>query len=218
MRLGQLFSNQPFTPIPSLADDAQAALLTQDSIGWANFFEGCIAQEWEAIQEAYFHWCRSRKTGRRWTASLIQKLWDISWDLWEHRIGIVHDRKNEAILYNMTAVDQEIRTQFHRGPHGLHLRDQQLFAGTLQDILGASVFYHQRWLHRAETARARACELLPLTARSSRPSAPGSKVLPLLNRECGLLICLHMYTLFKSFYYWGRHALENLGDIKAFGH
>jgi hypothetical protein len=86
-RLGQLFSNLPFTPIPSLADDAQAALLIQDSIGWANFFEGCIAQEWEAIQEAYFHWCRSRKTGCRWTASLIQKLWDLSWDLWEHRIG-----------------------------------------------------------------------------------------------------------------------------------
>jgi hypothetical protein len=155
-RLGQLFSNLPFTPIPSLADNAQAALLTQDSIGWANFFEGCIAQEWEAIQDAYFQWCRSRKTGRRWMASLIQKLWDISWDLWEHPIGIVHDCKNEAILYNMTAVDQEIRTQFHRGPHGLHSRDQHLFAGTLQDILGASVFYRQRWLHRAETARAQA--------------------------------------------------------------
>jgi hypothetical protein len=166
-RLGQLFSNLPFTPIPSLADDAQAALLTQDSIGWANFFEGCIAQEWEAIQEAYFHWCWSQKTGRRWMASLIQKLWDISWDLWEHRIGIVHDHKNEAILY-MTAVDQEIRTQFHRSPHGLHSWDQQLFAGTLQDILGASIFYRQRWLHRAETARARASQRVVTTYSMER--------------------------------------------------
>jgi hypothetical protein len=57
----------------------------------------------------------------------------------------------------MTAVDQETRMQIHRSPHGLHPWDQQLFAGTLQDILDASVlFYHQRWLHRAETARARA--------------------------------------------------------------
>jgi hypothetical protein len=92
--------------MPSLADDVQAALLTQDAIGWENFFEGCIAQDWKAVQNAYFCWCHSQKTGCRWTASLIQKLWDISWDLWEHRIGIVHEKENEATFHNMWAVDQ----------------------------------------------------------------------------------------------------------------
>ena len=124
------------------------------------FFEGCVAQDWEAIQDAYFRWCHSWKTGHRWTASLIQKLWDISWDLWEHRISIVHAWENEATLHNMMAVDHEIRTQFIRGPNGLTQRDHHLFEGSLQDILDAPIFYRQRWLHRIEIARDRASQRL----------------------------------------------------------
>ena len=48
--------------------------------------------DWEQAQEAYYKWYRSRKSARRWTTALIQKLWNVAWDLWEHRNGIVHAR------------------------------------------------------------------------------------------------------------------------------
>jgi hypothetical protein len=162
-RLQQLFTQQPYTPIPSLPENVQAALETKDSIGWENFFEGCITQDWEAIQDAYFWWCHSRKTGCRWTASLIQKLWDISWDLWEHRIGIVHARENEASLHNMMAVDQEIRLQCIHSPNSLPQCDHHLLEGSLQDILDALIFYRQRWLHRIEITCDRASRHLITT-------------------------------------------------------
>ena len=116
--------------------------------------------------------------GHRWTASLIQKLWDISWDLWEHRFGIVHAKENEATFHHMPAVDQEIRTQFNRGPNGLHQRDHHLFQGNVQDILDALIFYRQRWLHRVETARDRAARRLVTTYSVERQALQSSTTAP----------------------------------------
>jgi hypothetical protein len=92
----------------------------------------------------------------RWTTALIQKLWDVAWDLWEHRNGIVHAKENAETLHNMAAIDEEIRAQHLQGPHGLAQRDHYLFNGPVVDILSASIIYHQKWLKRVETARDRA--------------------------------------------------------------
>jgi hypothetical protein len=146
-RLSQLFHRLPLSPIPNISDKVQEALGIQDEIGWENFFEGCLVQDWEAAQDAYYKWCRSRKSGRRWATSLIQKLWDVAWDLWEHRIGIVHAQANAAILYNMTLVDQEIRAHFRRGYVGLSERDHHLFQSNVYDILAAPIQYRRKWLH-----------------------------------------------------------------------
>jgi hypothetical protein len=155
-RLSQLLSLQPLTPIANLPLDVQTALQSQDEIGWMNFFEGCLAHEWEDVQSNHYSWCRSRKSSRRWTTSLIRKLWDISWDLWEHRIGILHDASNAEILYNMAEVNDSIRDQFWHGPQGLPPRDHALFSGTVEQLLSASIPYRQKWLERVEKARARA--------------------------------------------------------------
>jgi hypothetical protein len=66
-------------------DSLQDALQAQDVIGWDNFFDGRLSIAWERIQESHYKWCQSRNSGRRWTIALIQKLWDVAWDLWEHR-------------------------------------------------------------------------------------------------------------------------------------
>ena len=84
------------------------------------------------------------------------KLWDVAWDLWEHRNGIVHAKENAAILHNMAETDGEIRAQYLRGPHGLAQRDHSLFSGPIEDIMLASILYCQKWLKRVETARDRA--------------------------------------------------------------
>jgi hypothetical protein len=151
---------------------------------------------------------------------LIQKLWDISWDLWEHRIGIVHTRENKATLHNMMAVDQEIRTQFIRGPNSLHQCDHHLFDGPLQDILNALIFYRQRWLHRIEIARDRASQRLLTTYSTERQALRTWLQLfyshPILN--VGFLFVYIFLLHHLSFYYRGSNALEIVGDIKAFGH
>jgi hypothetical protein len=119
-------------------------------------FEGCVAHKWEHIQDAHYTWCRSHKSGRRWTTALIQKLWDVAWDLWEHRIGIDHAKENAEILHGMATVDASIRAEFSRGPNGLPPHLHQLFSESVNGILAASNTYRQRWLQRVTPARARA--------------------------------------------------------------
>jgi hypothetical protein len=57
----------------------------QVEIGWRQIFEGWLSREWTNAQQAYYHVTKSRQTGKCWTIALIKKLWEIAWDLWEHR-------------------------------------------------------------------------------------------------------------------------------------
>jgi hypothetical protein len=158
--LSQCLNSQPPIPIPETSPTIQSAINIQNDISWENFFEGCIAKEWEHNQIVYYEWCRSRKSGCRWTTALIQKLWDITWDLWEHRNGLVHAKENAETLHNMAETDGEIRAQYLRGPHGLAQCDHYLFSRPVADILSASILYRQKWLIRVETARDRAARQL----------------------------------------------------------
>ena len=96
--LTQHFNHLPLTPIAMHLECLQNALHSQDALGWDNFFEGCMVIDWERAQDVYYHWCHSKKSGRRWTTALIQKLWDIAWDLWEHWIRIVHSLENVCMV------------------------------------------------------------------------------------------------------------------------
>jgi hypothetical protein len=154
--LTQCLNSQPPTPLPITSPHVQAAIDIQNDIGWENFFEGCVAKEWEHTQIVYYYWCQSKKSGRRWTTALIQKLWDVAWDLWAYRNGIVHSNENAEILHNMAETDGEIRTQYLWGSHGLAQCDHSLFHKPIEDILSASILYRQKWLQRVETARDRA--------------------------------------------------------------
>jgi hypothetical protein len=108
-------------PVQTDSVGLQDAIQSQDAIGWDNVFEECIAKDSEQAQDDYYKWCRSRKSAWRWTIALIQKLWNVAWDLWEHRNGgIVHAAENVEILHGMAEIDNEIRAQFQQqGPHGL---------------------------------------------------------------------------------------------------
>jgi hypothetical protein len=80
----------------------------------------------------------------------------VAWDLWEHRIGIVHAFEHAEILHGMATIDASIHTEFARGPNGLPPRLHPLFSESVDGILVASITYRQRWLQRVTTARARA--------------------------------------------------------------
>jgi hypothetical protein len=67
-----------------------------------------LAQDWEHAQTAHYKWCQSRKSGRRWTIAIIQKLWDIAWDLWENCDDIIYAKENAEILHGMAEVDEAI--------------------------------------------------------------------------------------------------------------
>jgi len=68
-----------------------SATQQQSMLGWEAVMDGWLGLEWCAQQEAYWNLWKCRKSSRRWAMELIKKFWNISWDMWDHRNGILHN-------------------------------------------------------------------------------------------------------------------------------
>ena len=125
---------QPSTSLPRSA---------QEFIGWRPFLEGCISWEWRGQQQRYYETLNSRKTGRRWVTLLIRKLWDVSWDMWEHRNGILHKADNTV---KHQATDQELRRLYALGKATVLRQDRHLFTKPLEEWLLSTPFVRRQWV------------------------------------------------------------------------
>ena len=125
----------------------------QSEVGWQAFVEGCPVQGWQDIQQQYFIFIKSRKTGRRWLSSVIRKLWQVAWDMWEHRNSILHDREVGQAAEERAA---RLREEFEEGCLLLDKDAQLLFRPGLKRILRYREGQQKAWLARIEVARQRA--------------------------------------------------------------
>ncbi len=93
--LQHLFSRRDASNTTSYAPPlVQEALWDQDAIGWDWFLEGWVCAKWQVLQHRHYSCIRSAWSGKCWVVALISKLWDKTWDLWDHRNGILHDQVN----------------------------------------------------------------------------------------------------------------------------
>jgi hypothetical protein len=81
----------------------------QDTIGARQFFEGWVHKEWDVLQTRYLSEISSRRSGKRWTSALISKMWDVAWDLWEHRNAVYHHKSNKALSADTAILDTQVR-------------------------------------------------------------------------------------------------------------
>jgi hypothetical protein len=152
-RLMSLSLGTPSTPLTTTSSLLHTALDEQDAIGWTNFMHGWLTSKWATIQTEHYQRMGHRRNGLRWTVAIIQKLWDIAWDLWEQRNDFLHAHDNPDLLNDMAAIDDEIKQQFRRGPATLPPRTHYLFSGTVEDLLATSFPHRQKWLTTVHSAR-----------------------------------------------------------------
>jgi hypothetical protein len=127
------------------------ALVEQDRIGWKAAFEGRWHTDFVCIQQAYFRALGFSRTGRRWLISLIKKLWEIAWDLWEERNGI-----QEALREQKVREDALVRVAqvYAIGPVGLHPGSRRLFTSvSLEQRNTQNTQSLLSWLLRIEQAQ-----------------------------------------------------------------
>jgi hypothetical protein len=125
---------------------------SQNVLGWDSFLHGFITVEWRKAQEAYLKRMKNKLSIRRWTTSLIQKLWDTSWDFWEHRNGILHDIGTGDLVKRM---DADIQHQFALGSRGVLASAVPLFAQGMESVLQSPLAVKQVWLKRVICGRER---------------------------------------------------------------
>ena len=143
----------PTQPTTSTFLGLDLAIAAQSRVGWQLLLEGRQVLEWEAVQQRYFEFEESRKTGRRWAVALIKKLWEVAWDLWEYRNSIVHHKEMGQLELDLR---NKIQWQFARGTAHLPKQVARLFSPGIDAILKSSLDSRQAWLIRVTHARARA--------------------------------------------------------------
>jgi hypothetical protein len=99
------------------------AVYAKDAINWYNFLLGQLSRKWSDVQARYLESIQKRTTGRRWTIAALDKLWDISWDLWEQRNGIAHDPAHPRRITHLQSKQREVRDIFAAGCQDLLSRD-----------------------------------------------------------------------------------------------
>jgi hypothetical protein len=131
---------------------------SQTTIGWRRFFEGWISHEWTKAQQAHYTSIKSLCTGKRWAVALIKKLWDIAWDLWEHRNGILHESSNVVSQNELCILDRKIMDVFSRLQSIVLLaNDKHLISLKLLRLLKKDRIYKEMRLVNAETVSAGRC-------------------------------------------------------------
>lgn len=130
-----------------------AVAAKQAALGWNNFFEGFLVKDWSMVVKQQLGRMRSRRSSRRWTSALIRKLWQIAWDLWEHRNGYLHARDNSVLTRQLEA---EIRKQFNLGFNLLDRNSKALFQPGEKGILQKPIEIKRQWVRRVQLARIKA--------------------------------------------------------------
>jgi hypothetical protein len=153
------------TPLPRYRRDDQlgtkAAVAEQDKIGWYNLLLGRMSTKWTDAQQKYLESLGKRTTGRRWTIAIISKLWDIAWDMWQHRNHIKHNTLHPKKQLEMAIIGQRVEDLYEQGPADLLPRDRSLFLKTLTTLRDGNANEQEQWItsvllahQRAEATRA----------------------------------------------------------------
>ncbi len=127
---------------------------------------GKVSVRWQHVQQQYFEWLKRRKTGKAWVTALIKKVWEISWDLWDHRNEVrLHSLSptNWRIIEDLNA---QISAKFDLGTDRLGHRDYHWLNKPLAHVLGYDKEHKAQLLASIDLARERFMARHEFTASS----------------------------------------------------
>jgi hypothetical protein len=129
------------------------AIDQQKSMGWNLMLEGLMAAEWELVQQAYYMFIMSRRTGKHWLVSIIKKLWQVAWDLWDHQNKVLHEKENSVMQSHQRQLDHLVTATYQRlSTYVIAQSDQYLTRLPLPQLLIKEYEYKKAWLMQADAA------------------------------------------------------------------
>lgn len=131
----------------------QQAVDKQSAIGWAPFVRGFIHTDWKEIQRKHLQQMKSRRSHRRWVKMLIIKFWQISWDMWRFRNGILHTQDTNSTTNFTFLLTTEILKELEHGHRLLPPSSKYLFSTTQNKILNSPINNKKLWLANVWAAR-----------------------------------------------------------------
>ena len=106
-------------------DDTKKLIDLQEQVGWELMLEGCISKGWEEIVQMYITSTKKNMTTERWISALIRKLWEVAWDMWDHRNQCLHKLNPDEVLLGIQKVKTAIQWEMQHGPDVLMTEDER---------------------------------------------------------------------------------------------
>jgi len=83
---------------------------------------------------------------------LIKQLWNITWDMWDHRNGILHHANRPCNDILDSAINDQVRQLFSYGVQAIPRDAFTFFQHPLEEVLENSRRYKELWVASVQAA------------------------------------------------------------------
>ena len=136
----------PWTPTNTSDPMVQSMFQQQQNLGQENLFFGWWHLEWAETQQSYLSSILRKNTGRRWLSRLIKKQWEISWDLWRHRLQVASSPDSVSLALYHEQINRDIRAVYGQLSTTTYRPLRRWFQQPLTMVLHQPLAFKQDWL------------------------------------------------------------------------
>ena len=101
----------------------------QDEIQWHNFFKGHISKSGKKAQQTYFKEIFTIPPSTdTWSKQIIFYIYKFSFQLWDHRNSIVHEKTEEYLTYKESKkLEEKLIKSYMEGNHNVMEKHKYMF-------------------------------------------------------------------------------------------
>ena len=114
---------------------------------------GRVTDKISAYQQRHFEHLKKRNTGTVWLSKLINQLWLVMWQMWQHRNQVNNSGQTTHDKLTLQALQQQARKEFNLGTKGLPASDHHLLDDPVT-VLDLDLPALWAWTSRLTNARA----------------------------------------------------------------
>ena len=135
--------------------DARDAIRQQTAIGWQDLLEGLPTKHWQRLQYQHYREQNIRKSSRRWSRGLLQKLHHLAWHMWDHRNKVNNNVTKPQETQWIGRLHQAIILHYSKGIANLLPGDRHHMRLPIPTLLSRHLNYKKNWLTNVVYARQR---------------------------------------------------------------
>ena len=151
-RLEEWYDNKPRRPVHTTNRLLSKAVQQQDLIGWWSFLQGRITQKFERAMEEHYKQITTKKKHNKCTRNIIQQIWELQRQLWEHHHNIEHTEMTLAKQQQLEVMMARARDELQVGCADIQHQDCYLFAEP-ESVLSMTLSDLALWLKDVGLAR-----------------------------------------------------------------
>ena len=124
----------------------------QATIGPRSFGEGLLSLHWRVAQQRHYVNEASKEKSKRWVSKLIQKIWEVSWGMWEFRNNDIHTNAETRRDIYAKGIFKEIEAVKIRARFSMLLnpKERKFINTSTEDLKRKSERGQLDWICRAE--------------------------------------------------------------------